>query len=294
MSTKFKIGKLLPKTIKRRVKGFINSHADIQNASCKYELNIRDVNRMEHKVALITGGTGAIGSAICFRMAMEGAIVCICGRNESKIKNISNHILSSYPNAKIEELLLDVQNEEEIKNVVSKVIDKYGRCDILVNNAGGGPRGSSNFLYKQKVDLIDEILRTNLRGTILCTKYVSAQMVKQGFGRIINMSSVMGMNGQAWMSEYSASKAGIIGFTKSMALELAQYGITVNCISPGMVRQVVFDAGMPNWNTERNAIGHFGKTDDVANVVAFLVSNEADYITGQNIVVDGGRSIGLK
>lgn len=284
----------VPKKIKKRVKSWINAHSDAKNMYCRYDLFIENVGKADRKVILVTGGTGAIGSAICYRMAVEGATVVLCGRDKNKISVVRNQILQSKPDAKIDGFVLDVTNEKEIENVVDSVVKKYGRIDVLINNAGGGPRGQSDYLYKQDTEVIDRVLNVNLRGAIFCTKYVSRQMVLQQSGKIINMSSVMGMNGQGFMSEYAASKAGIIGFTKSMALELAKYGVRVNCVSPGMVRQAVFDRGLPDCPTTKNALGYFGKTDDVASVISFLVSNEADYITGQNIVVDGGRSIGLK
>ena len=129
---------------------------------------------------------------------------------------------------------------------------------------------------------------------MLCARVASSIMVKQGYGKIINMSSVMGMNGKENWSEYSASKAGILGLTKSLALELGEHNITVNAVSPGMVQQIPFDRAIPKKHSHTNPLHRFGYTDEVASLVAFLCSDEANYITGQNFVIDGGRSIGLK
>lgn len=259
-----------------------------------YNINKQDIGRAEGKVALVTGGTGAIGSAICLRLAAEGALVGICGRTIEKINTTISIIKEICPEAKVEPVVLDVTNEANIASAITDFAETHGRLDIFINNAGGGSRGEAKPLRDQDISILDSVLDTNLRGAMLCAKYASRIMVKQKFGKLISMSSVMGMNGKENWSEYSASKSGILGLTKSLALELGEYNITVNAVSPGMVQQIPFDRAIPLRFTHTNALKRFGYTDEVASLVAFLCSDEANYITGQNFVIDGGRSIGLK
>lgn len=288
------VSKLLPHSLKEKIKRSIISSADTSKGFYEYKINVEHVKRAEGKNVLVTGGTGAIGSAICFRMAIEGAMVGVCGRSEGKISAVIDHIKSCYPEAQLVPVLLDVLDDENIQSAIENFSKQTGHLDILVNNAGGGNRLSSLPLRDQSIASIDSVLNTNLRGSILCSRIASKIMVSQRYGKIISMSSVMGMNGQANWTEYSASKAGILAMTKSLALELGEFGITVNCVSPGKVHQKPFDRIIKKTHTEVNALKRSGYTDEVANIVAFLCSDEADYITGQNFVIDGGRSIGLK
>lgn len=169
---------------------------------------------------------------------------------------------------------------------------RMGGVDVLVNNAGGSARENAKQFAEQDFSIISNIINTNLNGTMLCTYYALRYMNPSG-GRIISMSSVVGLQGKNGMTDYAASKSGIIGFTRSLAVELGKRGITVNCVSPGWVNQAIFDRGQKPSQGNVNCLGHSGKTDEVAALVAFLASDEAGYITGQNIVIDGGRSLGL-
>ncbi|MBN2922527.1 MAG: SDR family oxidoreductase [Lactobacillus sp.] len=289
------IKRMVPGFLKQKIKTYLKLYCgDNSPKYVKYDLNIQNVGRAKDKVILVTGGTGAIGSAVCLRMALEGAIVGLCGRTEMKIEKTIEQIKQCYPEAKLVPVVLDVTNEHNIEDAISKFAQQNGKLDILINNAGGGARNSALSLRMQDVKVIDGVLNTNLRGSLLCAKYASAIMVGQREGKIISMSSVMGINGKENWSEYSSSKAGILGLTKSLALELGEYNITVNAISPGMVQQIPFDRAVPKRFSHTNALRRYGYTDEVASMVAFLCSDEANYITGQNFVVDGGRSIGLK
>lgn len=259
----------------------------------EYKIYKGEEERLLGKVALVTGATGAIGTAICLRLALEGCTVGVCGRTIEKINHTISDIQHVSPKAKLSPVLLDVTCDNEIQTSVAKFLADNGKIDILINNAGGGSRNKATELHNQEVDVIDSILNTNLRGTIMVTKCVSSVMIQQHSGRIVNLSSVMGICGKEKWSEYSASKSGIIGFTKSMALELAQYNVTVNSVAPGSVLQIPFDRKIGTVSTNMNVIGRSGYTDEVAGLIAYLVSDEASFITGQNIVIDGGRSLGL-
>ena len=288
------VKKIMPAFVKKAVRKCLQSDNCEQMGPYKYVLNVQHLKRAENKAILVTGGTGAIGSAICYRMATEGAVVGVSGRSREKIDFVINTIKQSVSDAKLVPVVLDVTDEKSIMEAISDFVSSQGKIDVLVNNAGGGARDRAEPLRNQQVSVIDSVLDTNLRGAILCAKYASSVMVRQKYGKIISMSSVMGMNGKENWSEYSASKSGILGLTKSLALELGEYDITVNSVSPGMVLQTPFDRGIPRQFSHTNALKRFGYTDEVASLVAFLCSDEANYITGQNFVIDGGRSIGLK
>ena len=237
--------KLLPVSVKQKLKQWIIARVPQQVGFCNYHLNIQHLGRAEGKTCLVTGGTGAIGSAICLRMSVEGATVGVCGRSLNKIQTVINQILKTFPDAKLVPVVLDVTNSNIIEQAISDFAHKVGHLDILINNAGGGNRETAKPLREQSIEAVERVLDTNLLGSMLCARIASQIMVKQNCGKIISMSSVMGMNGKENWSEYSASKAGILGMTKSLALELGEHNITVNAVSPGMVMQIPFDRNIP-------------------------------------------------
>lgn len=285
------VKRIIPNSLKKKIQSWINEHS---NRSCEYKLTYVEKTRLHNVRVLVTGATGAIGSAICLRLACEGAIVGVGGRDERKIKDVIDRLKTIKPDAILEPIKLDVLHQHDIENAINSFANLYGGIDALVNNAGGGPRDRAQELYKQDVEVIDSIINTNLRGTLLCCRIASKYMVSQNKGKIVNLGSVMGMQGMPMWSDYASSKAAIIGLTKSLALELGKYHINVNCVSPGAVYQAVFDCDNKERPTSSNALGRWGKGDEVAAIIAFLISDQSDYITGQNIAIDGGRSLGLK
>lgn len=295
MSIVYKLKKVIPKNLRKKLSNrelnIIKNR--IRNTECNYKVYQEDSKILENKIAIVTGGSGAIGSAICFKLAMEGATVLVTGRNKENLNSVVEQIKNNGGNAEI--IKLDVTNYNDIKEKFEYVYNTHGQIDILVNNAGGSARSKYNKIVDQDVEIINSILDVNLRGTILCCKEASKYMIKKGQGRIINIGSTVGVGGLSGFSEYCASKAGVIGFTKSLAMELAEYGICVNCVSPGITNQILWDkfiANIPNDN--KSYIDRKGKTDDIANAVEFFCRDESNYIIGQNLIVDGGRSLGLK
>lgn len=279
--------RLIPKSIIRKIKQEI---VPVYEGPIEYQLSYSQKERFVNKRVLVTGGSGAIGSAICFRLAMEGAYVGVCGRNAKKISIVINNIEKN--GGKATPIIMDVNDETSVKRAINEFCADDTKIDILINNAGGSARGESKNFGEQDFSVIRRIIDTNLNGAMLCTRYALEHMCLTN-GRIISMGSVVGLQGKCGMTDYAASKAGIVGFTRSLAVELGNRDFTVNCVSPGWVNQTVFDRGkeLPKGNV--NCMGHGARTDDVAALVAFLCSEEAGYITGQNIVIDGGRSLGL-
>lgn len=287
------LSKLLPAKVKNCI---VNIAAGaINKEPVEYVVKTEDTKKLQGKRIIVTGATGAIGSAVTYRLLAEGAIVGVCGRDMKKVDELIKKSASeiSYEVGHAIPLYLDVTDDSSVENAINEFVDKTGGLDAFINNAGGGARGESKLIHEQSVEVIDRVLAVNLRGTIIASRKAAQVMTTQKQGVIINMASVVGMNGKAKMSDYAASKAGIIGFTRSLAIELGAYNIRVNCVSPGMVNQIPFDGGIPDRDTSKNCFGRMGYTDEVATVVAFILSEDSKYITGQNFVVDGGRSLGL-
>lgn len=282
--------------LKQHIKTYIKKRIGINEfyTPRPYEVTEKPRQILKNKYGIITGATGAIGSSIALKLASEGATVGIGGRSIDKINEVIAFIIQIIPEANLIPVIIDVTNDMQIESAINAFYEKYNRIDFFINNAGGGPRSQKTTLDKQSIEIIDEILSINLRGSILCSRIVNKYMIPAKSGVIINLCSVMGLNGQAQWTEYSAAKSGILGLTKSQALELGEYGIRVNCVSPGTVFQLKFDREIPITTTNRNALQRYGYTDEVACLILFLISDEAKFITGQNFTIDGGRSIGLK
>lgn len=276
-----------------RIGNYLRSHYSSFRVTRPYIIKVDEHNELKGKVAIITGGSGAIGRACAFRLAAEGAKVYVCGSRPTSAQPIVDEITTACKNAVA--IQLNVLDAESIQKTFEKIAaDNNGHIDILVNSAGGSARGKANNVVDQSVEVFDEILNINLRGAMICAKEAAKYMISNKYGRIINITSVIGLQGKAGYSEYAASKGGSIAFVKSLAQELGRYGITVNGVAPGIVQrgEVTMDAMERLGRTNR--MGTYGKPEDISAVVNFLCKDEASFITGQNIAADGGRSLGLK
>ncbi|OGQ76961.1 MAG: 3-oxoacyl-[acyl-carrier-protein] reductase [Deltaproteobacteria bacterium RIFCSPLOWO2_12_FULL_60_16] len=242
---------------------------------------------LKGQIALVTGGSRGIGRAVALELGRSGAVVMINYReNRAAAEAALKELLAQGGSGQI--CPFDVAAEEQVEEAVKKIVDQHKKIDILVNNAG---ITADNLLVRLKSQDWDRVLGVNLKGTVHCTKAVCRTMIRERYGRIVNMTSVVGQTGNAGQSAYAASKAGMIGFTKAMARELAARGITVNAVAPGYIEtEMTARLGEKIKEEFLHSIpaGRFGSCDDVAQAVSFLVGPGAGYITGQVISVNGG------
>ena len=242
---------------------------------------------LKDKVAIVTGGTRGIGRAIALKLADHGANIVINYRNSDKEAEELKSVLEG-KGVKVLTVKCDISNFEDSKNLMDKCKEVFGKIDILVNNAG---ITKDTLIMRMKEEDFDNVIDVNLKGTFNCAKHASAIMLKQRFGKIINMTSVVGIAGNAGQVNYAASKAGVIGLTKSLAKELGSRGITVNAVAPGFINTDMTASLSEKVKEEASKnipLKRLGDPEDVANLVGFLASDAANYITGQVINVDGG------
>ena len=242
---------------------------------------------LEGKTAIVTGASGGIGRAIALGLAKEGAAVAIHYHgNKEKAEAVRQEIEEL--GAKAEIFCCDVSDFAQCESFVKEVIKTFGRVDILINNAGITKDG---LVMGMKEADFDAVINTNLKGSFNCIRFISRHMMKQRAGKIINITSVSGVAGNAGQANYSASKAGLIGLTKSVAKELASRNVTVNAIAPGFVKtemtEVLSDK-VKEQAMNQIPLGRFAEPEDIANAAVFLASDKASYITGQVLLVDGG------
>lgn len=241
--------------------------------------------RLDGRTAVVTGSSRGIGKAIAVKLGKLGANVVLNGTSESVLKTASE---LEEMGIRVTATVGDVRNSEDVKLIFEKAVGTFGGVDILINNAG---ITRDKPLAMMSEDDWDTVLDINLKGCFLCTKAAAKVMIKKRYGRIINISSVAGAYGNQGQANYSASKGGMIGLTKTTAKELAPRGITCNAVTPGLIESdmtEILPEDLKQKYLEKIALGRFGTPEDVANVVAFLASDEAAYVTGQVIDIDGG------
>ena len=245
---------------------------------------------LEGKIALVTGASRGIGRQIALTLGREGAAVIVnYNGSAAKAEEVVKEIEAA--GGKAEAVQCNVSDFESCGRMMADVVCRYGGLDILVNNAG---ITRDSLVMTMSEEDFDAVISTNLKGVFNCIKHISRQMLKQKAGRIINISSVSGVLGNAGQANYCAAKAGVIGITKSAARELASRGITVNAVAPGFIATEMTDVlsdSVKAAATEQIPMKHFGSTQDIAETVAFLASDKAGYITGQVLSVDGGMAM---
>jgi 3-oxoacyl-[acyl-carrier protein] reductase len=242
------------------------------------------------RVALVTGASQGIGHACALKLAAAGATVALAARNQEKLNEVAQQITAAGGNATV--FPLDVGDEEQIKSAFKAALGQFGKIDILVNNAG---ITRDQLVMRMKRADWDAVLNTNLTSAYLCIQQVIGPMLKQRWGRIINITSIFGQTGQAGQANYSASKAGLIGLTLAIAREVGSRKITCNAVAPGFIETAMTTRMGDDF--KQNALkmvplGRIGTPEDVANSVAFLASEEASYITGHVLSVNGGMLMG--
>jgi 3-oxoacyl-[acyl-carrier protein] reductase len=246
--------------------------------------------KFQGRVALVTGASQGIGHACALALAREGASVAVAARNQQKLEELVSRITMT--GGKAAAFVIDVAEEEQVKSGIKAALAQFGKIDILVNNAG---ITRDQLVMRLKRADWDAVLNTNLTSAYLCIQQVIGSMLKQRWGRIINITSVFGQMGQAGQANYAASKAGLIGLTMAMAREVASRNITCNAVAPGFIETNMTAALSEEFKqTAVKAIplGRVGTPDDIANAVCFLASDEASYITGHVLNVNGGMLMG--
>jgi len=246
--------------------------------------------KLEGRVALVTGASQGIGHACALALAREGASVAVAARNQAKLDELASQIAAS--GGKAAAFVMDVADEEQVKAGIKSALAQFGKIDILVNNAG---ITRDQLVMRMKRADWDSVLNANLTSAYLCIQNVIPSMLKQRWGRIINIASIFGQMGQAGQANYSASKAGLIGLTMAIAREVASRSITCNAVAPGFIETnmtAALSAEFKENAVKMIPLGRVGKSEDVASAICFLASEEASYITGHVLNVNGGMLMG--
>jgi len=247
--------------------------------------------RLPDKVAIVTGGASGIGRGTCLRLAEEGAHVAAFDTDLEGAQNVADEIARAGGTARA--FKVDVSNTDQVEAAVKEAISALGAIDILVNNAG---MSSTSTVVRTTDELWDRMHEVNLKGTFLCCRALAPHMKKRRYGKIINIASILAGAGSAYYAHYSSTKAGVVGFTRGLAMELGPYDINVNVVGPGVIETPMLDRDttpeLRQRTRERVALRRLGTPLDIANAVLFLASDEASYITGQCLYVCGGLSAG--
>jgi NAD(P)-dependent dehydrogenase (short-subunit alcohol dehydrogenase family) len=250
--------------------------------------------KLSGKVAIVTGSTHGIGRGIAMKLASEGADVVVNSRHIEGAKKAAEDIEAT-SGRRVLAFAADVSQSRQVDDMVKAILGKLGRIDILVNNAGGSARERCSVFHESTEDVWDYVIGLNLKGVLICTRAVIGHMIERKSGKIVNIASVAGVIGGTGQADYSASKAGVIGFTKTLAKEVGCYGINVNCVSPGIILETgpreTVSKEVNDAYLKRQILERPGYPQDIANAVLFMVSDEASFITGQNLIVCGGISI---
>ncbi len=247
--------------------------------------------KLKDKISIVTGGARGIGIRICEELLKEGATVYVFDVNDKEGKEAAGRLQSAYGNGRAYFSKVDITDENEVKKTVDEIIKVQGRIDILVNNAG---ITMDNLIMRMSLADWKKVIEVNLTGAFICSKYVVKNMIKKRSGKIINISSIVGVHGNAGQCNYSASKAGIIGLTKSLAKEVASRNVMVNAVAPGYIQTEMtrkLDESIKEKLMSLIPAGKLGSVDDVAKAVLFLAGEDSDYITGIVLNVDGGMGI---
>jgi len=252
--------------------------------------------KLEGKVAIVTGGGQGIGRATCLALAEEGASVVIGDVDIEPAKNVAEEIKKMGRQALVAKA--DVTKSGEINDMVETTLREFGKIDILVNNAGGSAQQKASEFRFSEEETWNFVIGRNLMGTLICTRAVINHMIERKSGKLINIASATGVMGGVWQADYTASKAGIIGFSKALAKEVGRYGVYVNCVSPCIIRTPAVERAAQAASSEvldqynrRRIIDRYGEPEEVAKAVIFLASDDSNYTTGHNLFVDGGVAI---
>jgi 3-oxoacyl-[acyl-carrier protein] reductase len=244
--------------------------------------------RLKDKVAVITGGSRGLGKAIARRFLEEGAAVVITDTQEDRLYRTAEELSGL---GRIESAVMDVSRFDDVQKIIRGITDKYGRVDILVNNAG---ITADSQLVNMTEEQFDSVIAVNLKGVFNCAKAAAPQMIENGYGRIINISSVSAHNGNFGQTNYAASKAGVIAMTQTWARELGRKGVTVNAVAPGYILTEMVEA-VPGKVREmiqgKTPVGRLGKPEEIAAACAYLSSDEAAFVTGAVLRIDGGLTL---
>ena len=245
---------------------------------------------LEGMTALVTGASGGIGSSIAVALAKQGARLALSGSNGDKLRIFREQLIDEIGGDHVE-ITCNLSDTTQVEELVPAAIDTLGKLDILVNNAG---ITRDNLAMRMKDEEWDQVIRVNLEATFRLMRASARPMMKARFGRIVNITSVVGHTGNPGQMNYCAAKAGVVGMSKSLAVELAARGITVNCVAPGFIRSAMTDAlddKQKDAINTRIPMGRMGEGDDIGAAVAYLASKEASYVTGQTLHVNGGMAM---